>query len=72
MKIGDTATLKPGDDVTMRVDVGDQYPIWENRRVLWSQTPDGTPVFGSQPLTAGATMDFNYTESGTEFVPGKN
>jgi hypothetical protein len=69
LKPGETAPLMPGDDVRMTIDVGDRYPVWETRRILWSQSPDGKPVFGAQPLTPGAAVDYSVTDTGTKIVP---
>jgi hypothetical protein len=62
---GESASIKPGDDVKMNVDVGDRYPIWQTKDVKWGQTADGTPVFGTTPLKPGTQFDFTADEKST-------
>jgi hypothetical protein len=65
---GETVPIKPGDSVQMKVDVGDRYPQYEVRQVLWGQGADGTPVLGTSPLKPGSTVDFDANAGGTKGV----
>ena len=70
LKTGETVALKPGDYVTMPLDVGDSYPVWETRNVLWGLSEGGMPMFGQQILSPGTAIDFTVTDKGTKVAGG--
>jgi len=65
---GETLPIKPGDAIQMKMDVGDRYPIWELRNVIWGTGADGTPVLGTSALKPGTTLDFDANAGGTKVV----
>lgn len=49
--------IRPGDSVTVRVDVGDRYPVWETREIKWGTAADGNATLGGQSLRPGDVFD---------------
>jgi len=70
LKAGETAAIKPGDSVQMSVDIGDRYPQYELRNVVWS-TSYGEPVLGTTELKPGTVTDFDANAGGTEIAEEK-
>jgi hypothetical protein len=58
---GETATIKPGDQITMRVDIGDRGPEYEYRTLIWGKAPDGNPMLGTTELKPNTTVDMPYS-----------
>lgn len=40
-KSASEVTVKPGDKISVKFDVGDRYPVWETGNVEWSKSLDG-------------------------------
>jgi hypothetical protein len=61
---GETVPIKPGDSVQIKLDIGDRYPEWETRNIIWSKAPDGTPILGTAALKANLIQDFDARAGG--------
>jgi hypothetical protein len=57
LKAGESVVVKPGDDVQLKQDVGDRYPVWQTQDLAWKTAADGTQQLGSAVLTANSSAD---------------
>ena len=57
---GQTVTVKPGDRVQLKEDVGDRYAIWQTKNVPWTTAADGTQQLGAATLKPNSTADLSY------------
>ncbi|MBU6453342.1 MAG: hypothetical protein KGS72_16290, partial [Cyanobacteria bacterium REEB67] len=69
IEAGQKVEIQPGDKVEVTSDIGDRYPIFETRELLWSRSLDGQPRLATTELTNGSQSDFKFDDQSTRVVP---
>jgi len=57
--VGKEISIKPGDAISLRFDIGDRGPNIVNPSIQWSKALDGTLQINGEAITPGKAIDLN-------------